>query len=465
MRQLAILALVAACSPDEVRVLPVLDLPVDDDDADPFARLDEIEVTVARAGDDRDLVTRTFARGEPLELGDVPFGEDLVIHVYGYTQDILSAYGRTCAFDLAPDDVRAPHLFFARTAKHARMGVTPLPRIEGGGVSFGGTAVLVGGRLDARPVLDVERFDPATGALETVARLSERDGAAYAQLGTSIAVLGGQVGSQGATFIELLDGERFVVESASTRTARIGMSATSLSDGRVIVAGGNVPGSAPVSTLSELALDGPELLVRDLRATLAFPRAGHTATRLGSGIGAPILIAGGTDAANAPIATAELYKPLQEVMSPLQPAMFAARVRHRAAPLPDGSVLVVGGLDEEGDPVLTIERFTLDAGFETIGQLPENAGVVDLTVTVLPDGRILFTGGRPFDAAPPTASAFIARLDPLDASIDIVPTDPLAVPRAGHQAALLCDGTVFITGGTPEPAAAERYNPSDTGRR
>jgi hypothetical protein len=57
------------------------------------------------------------------------------------------------------------------------------------------------------------------------------------------------------------------------------------------------------------------------------------------------------------------------------------------------------------------------------------------------------------------------RLDPLDDSVDIVPTDRLAVPRANHQAARLCDGTILITGGTTGPAVAERYNPSPAGRR
>ena len=91
--------------------------------------------------------------------------------------------------------------------------------------------------------------------------------------------------------------------------------------------------------------------------------------------------------------------------------------------------------------------------------------MVDATITDLPDGRILITGGRTEPGGAPTDTAYIARLDPLDGSVDVIPTDRLALPRAGHQAARLCDGTVLISGGTAADAFAERYNPIVAGRR
>jgi hypothetical protein len=61
---------------------------------------------------------------------------------------------------------------------------------------------------------------------------------------------------------------------------------------------------------------------------------------------------------------------------------------------------------------------------------------------------------------------FIARLDATDGTVDVVRTDPLPAPRAGHQAVLLCDGTVLLVGGTEDAAAgAERYNPPSIDRR
>jgi hypothetical protein len=41
----------------------------------------------------------------------------------------------------------------------------------------------------------------------------------------------------------------------------------------------------------------------------------------------------------------------------------------------------------------------------------------------------------------------------------------MRLPRAHHQATLLCDGTVLVVGGTALPTPAERYNPPAVGRR
>lgn len=59
----------------------------------------------------------------------------------------------------------------------------------------------------------------------------------------------------------------------------------------------------------------------------------------------------------------------------------------------------------------------------------------------------------------------IARLDVVNGSVDVVQTDRLASARANHLAALMCDGTVWISGGTGSAPIAERYNPPPAGRR
>lgn len=97
--------------------------------------------------------------------------------------------------------------------------------------------------------------------------------------------------------------------------------------------------------------------------------------------------------------------------------------------------------------------------------LPANAGLTDLTVTRLPDGRVLLAGGRD-EAGQKVASTHIARVDPIDGRVVVVATDAMQVPRAGHTAVLLGDGTVLIVGGTNDASArAERYNPPSQGRR
>jgi hypothetical protein len=140
-------------------------------------------------------------------------------------------------------------------------------------------------------------------------------------------------------------------------------------------------------------------------------------------------------------------------------------------------VLIIGGLKIDlvtglPTPVDTLELFTLDAGFVELQdankvaiKLPSNAGLIDFAATPLPDGRVLLTGGRRTVGGDPLDTAFIARLDPIDGSVDVVATDHMSAPRAGHSATLLCDGTVLITGGTTDAVPAARYNPPSLGRR
>lgn len=463
------LVLATGCTDPVMTISPVIDTAIGDADADGFSGIDRIEITIAHAGDDVNVASRTFERGELLEIDNVPFGDDLVIHMAGFDGDTQVAYGRSCAFEVDPDEPPAsPHVFFSRTQKFAPTDLVPASRDGGGGISFLGSGLFLGGTVP-----QIERFDPATGQLALVDTVSERTGAVEALIGKSpprVILLGGEVAGAGANFVELIDPNRPLRplnEYPDGHLRRIGMTATSLTDGRVIAIGGRPPPAGdPVATVTQVALVGDVPAVEDLpRAALAQPRAGHTATRLGDDVGAEVLIVGGVDAAGVPIGIAELFKPSQGVLAnPLTfaPRMIKPRSRHAAARMPDGSVLIIGGIDKDGVPVKQLERFSFDAGFEGAGTL--DAALLDATVTPLPNGRFLIAGGRSTVGGPPSNTAYIARLT--DTGSLVVPdTDRLGVARASHQAAALCDGTILITGGAGAGATAERYNPPDVGRR
>jgi hypothetical protein len=463
----------AACGDSATVITPVVDIPANDDQDATAAALDEITLKIAHAGSDRDLVTQTFRRGEALEMPGAPFGDDLVLHMAGFIGSSNIAYGRTCAINVSPSTTSPqPHLFFSRTVKFANLDLAPLARVGGLGIPYLGTGLLVGGKDDVtnEPVTQVERFDPLTGQLTGSGTVAARDGAVYALLGKSpprVLVLGGVSGGAGATSVEVLDGHT-VEHLDFTATARVDLTATSLTDGRVIVIGGKAPDGPPVADIVEIAEADQAIDVRTLNARLANPRRGHTATRLGEDVGAPVLITGGLDASGAPIAVAELFKPLSEELASsmaFHPTLKVPRYGHAATLMPDGSVLIIGGLDALGQPVRTLELFSIDAGFATAGELPENAGVVELAAIPLPDGRILITGGRPAPGAPPTDAAYIIRLDLLNGQVDVVATDHMELARAGHQAIVLCDGTVLVSGGTQLQQRPERYNPPALDRR
>jgi hypothetical protein len=464
---------VAACGGDGVTVRPVYQQPVDDPDA-LATGLDTVELSVARAGDERALLSVSFAPGAEANLDDVPFADDLVIHLTGRIGATDVAYGRTCAFSLAPDaPPPTPHLWFARNVKFATTGIRPRARTGGQAITAAdGSVYLIGGD----PGAIAERFDPRAGALTNAAPLAPRVGAVAVGFGVGpamrISVLGGRVEGGAASptieHLRLIDGATALELVDDPRVARVGLTATTQTDGRVVVIGGGPVGGDPVGAIAVMADVGGATEIRTATVTLATPRRDHAAIRLGDDVGAPVLVVGGVDALGAPVAVAELWKPLSGTLA--DPATFAPRLvvprsRHLTRLMPDGSVLVIGGLDGDGQPVRTLERFTLDAGFVAVGELPVGAGVIDGTATPLPDGRILLAGGRPEAGAPAVEVAAIARLDVLNGAVDVVATDRLATPRAGHQAAVLCDGTVLVVGGTPAAGPAERYNPPPAGRR
>jgi len=475
LSKLATLTCVAACGTDTFVIAPVLDSPTDTDSS-AFPDLDAVTLTVAHAGDVDNLVSQTFVRGQAIELSGVQFADDLVVHMSGRIGSSEVAYGRTCSFASDPGGPPpAPHLFFSRIVKFAQLEQPAVQRMNGRAITYhDGSALFVGGEVDGTPQIDVERFDPRLGRLEVVAQIEGRTLFAEAALGAEefrIALVGGSAdGQTPANLVELLelDSQRPVDSFPDTKMGRIDLTATALTDGRVIVIGGRAPGSPATSgaiVMLEIVNGTPES--RTLRAGLATPRAGHTATRLGDDVGAPVLIAGGLDTTGH--AVAELFKPLNEdLASPatFHPTMVVPRTGHHATLMPDGSVLILGGLDGANQPVTTLERFTIDAGFtEVTNRLPADAGVIDQTATTLPDGRILLVGGRSSMLGPPLDTAFIARLDPLDGTVDVVQTDRLAMPRAGHQATVLCDGTIIVAGGTTNSNLVERYNPPALGRR
>lgn len=467
---------------------PTIELIVDEPTGDPDATaigIDGLAIAVAHAGNADDLVAQSFTPGASIDLSGVPFADDLVVHLVGRIGGDDVAYGRTCSFAFEPTGAApTPHLFFARNVKFGDLGFTAFARAGGTALTYhDGSGIVVGGiGPDGNPVRAVERFDPHTGEPTNFATLDARTGAVAAVFGTGetsrIAVIGGATGASGAGFLELVEADKLGgtpierIDDPAGMMARLGLTATSLTDGRVVVIGGAPPSGAPVANVAEVAeVVGAIEISSPAGATLAVPRVEHTATQLGTGVGAPVLVAGGRDGAGQPVAIAELYRPLSSDFADgahFAPHMVVPRSQHQARLMPDGSVLFIGGVDAAGAPVRTLERFTFDAGFVAVGQLPATAGILGATATTLPDGRILLTGGVIPPATTPVDTAFIARLDVVDGSVDVVATDTMATPRAFHQAVLLCDGTVFLSGGTTtatSPVIAERYNPPATGRR
>jgi hypothetical protein len=133
-----------------------------------------------------------------------------------------------------------------------------------------------------------------------------------------------------------------------------GLTTTRLSDGQVLIAGGSeVDALGQITGISATAYlyDPDRGVYRKLASGMNNPRAYHTATALRAAVaGQPssILLCGGLTIVNNQVvsaATCEVFDPTSESFSPVPTPLSLARVGHAAVLLPDGRVLITGGAD------------------------------------------------------------------------------------------------------------------------
>ncbi len=168
-----------------------------------------------------------------------------------------------------------------------------------------------------------------------------------------------------------------------------------LGNGKVLIAGG-VSGSMSTETL--LWSEGAGAMAT---GAMNETRMRHTATLLASG---SVFLAGGAvgtsfGSAGTARGSAEIYRPDTGEFELLTASLSYPRQRHVAAPLGDGSegVLICGGVDkpgEEGSPVLACEIYSpLTGDFETHAGLELVAGGEGMMAAPLADGSVLLMGG------------------------------------------------------------------------
>ena len=189
-------------------------------------------------------------------------------------------------------------------------------------------------------------------------------------------------------------------------------------------------------------------------AVMSVERAAHTATLLPDG---RVLVTGGIRSGEATLASAELYDPLAGEFAVTGP-MTGVRSGHTATLLRNGLALLAGGFDDDA-PLRTAELYDPTTGrFTRTGSLTAPRG--GATATLLRDGRVLVAGGYDGDRS-------LASADLYDPSTGrFTPTGAMRAPRAAHTATRLRDGRVLVTGGnTPDRVlrSAEIYDPR-TGR-
>jgi hypothetical protein len=328
-----------------------------------------------------------------------------------------------------------------------------------------GKVLVVGGFRNGDgtgPLASAELYDPTTASWTATGKMLQARAGHTATLlpdGTVLVAGGGTSPSDTLRSAESYDPRTGSWSATGSMTkARGSHTAILLRDGRVLVAGGGV-GISSSGIEASAELYDPKGRSWAATGKMRDARTLHTATLLTDG---KVLVSGGQSRSDTALASAELYDPVSESWI-VSSNMITGRAGHTVALLHDGKVLVAGGVSggftgdlTPSDILASAELYDPASGSwkATGSMVTPRFGFV---ATRLPDGRVLVAAGDTLGSPPLDAELY----DPNNGSWTA--TGNLINGRAGHTAALLPDGKVLVVGGEGPGgiglASAELYDP------
>ena len=299
--------------------------------------------------------------------------------------------------------------------------------------------VLIAGGTATNSTNLVEIYDPATGTGVWGNPLAQ---ARYFHTATTLAdgrilIAGGAFNgaSGGIAQAELFDPVAGTFSSAGTMiTGRFLHTATLLANGSVLVTGGQAGGGALTSAevYSPPTASNPSGNWTAV-GNMGTARTAHTATLLWNG---NVLVAGGQDATFAATASTEIFSPVTNAFTAGH-AMLSARAYHTAT-LRGGTVFMIGGFGPGGE----VKQTDLFSGaLFSAGPLLNDARDSH-TATLLPNGDILVAGG---EDATQVGTTSVEVLSAATGTFSVKAS--MSTGRLYHTATLMGNGDVLVTGG------------------
>ena len=242
-----------------------------------------------------------------------------------------------------------------------------------------------------------------------------------------------------------------IVPVAAMHVARMAHTASRLRDGRILIAGG-LTGADHAKTGAE-AYDPATARFRSL-PPLGTLRHSHTATVLPDG---KVLLVGGYAEHGRTLAEAELFDPTTNTFAPTG-SLGTPRAGHIAVALLDGTVLVAGGVGPNWQFLASAERYDPATGrFAPTGAM--TVARESHTAVRLHDGQVLIAGGHQGRQAAIILYASAERYDPVHGTFQRV--GAMAIRRHKHDAVVVPDGRVLISGGADERDNAGVYRSTE----
>jgi len=244
----------------------------------------------------------------------------------------------------------------------------------------------------------------------------------------------------------------FTLTNGITSRGRSRSTTTLLNNGQVLITGG-YDGSTHSASCE---LYDPNSDTFRSTGNMSSGRSNHTATKLSDGT---VLIVGGYDpgkfTVNGISNTAEIYNPITGTFSRTTGNLNKVRQQHTATLLNNGKVLIVSGATNTGSSNFTssdAELYDPTTKTFTLINISAGTGRIFHQATLLANGKVLITGGSKFDYSETYADGLI--FDPITNTF-YTEASSMTYSRRFHTACLLNDESVLIVGGySPQGATS-----------